>query len=274
MQKSKLFLLTITLLLQGSCMQKREPPYIPQEGEVVTWKQNDHLIIKAKLGERRKHIINEHCKKCERDFYKPHLEYYIGQFSIDYVPEKFDTISIAEAKSLSMPYVDGQLEFDLMLNRSTVQATDRSPFSLRTNTLDHIDQVKVFVANFGINDLKQNINTKQFFESNYINKLDSNPSFKKYNLDCYSDKNFSGWENCFGKSKNKMISGFYFNISPNEDSVILGRSYELIYGGIKINWFTNQKNIDHVKDIDAAIWRLLDAWNVSPIKNINAINED
>lgn len=38
-----------------------------------------------------------------------------------------------------------------------------------------------------------------------------------------------------------MISGFYFSLSPEKDSVILGRSNEFIYGGVNITWFANKK---------------------------------
>ncbi|ATZ68343.1 hypothetical protein BSR56_13925 [Acinetobacter haemolyticus] len=256
MYKTKILLLSIILLFQGACMQKKEPPYIPQEGEVVTWKQNNHLIVKAKLGERRKHIVNEHCPKCERDFYKPEREHYLGQFPIDYKPEKFSEISMVEAENLPLPYSDGQLEFNLMLNGSTVQATDSFHGS---DSLDHPDQVKVRMRNPRF----LGKNSKQIFETDLTLSLDRDLKTTQYGLDCYPDKERES-VGCFSESKNKKVSGFRFFYSPDHSKRIYVYSTERIYGGIEIQWITDIKNINQAKNIDVAIWHLLDAWNVSP----------
>lgn len=154
----KKILVTLSLVLLTGCFQ-REKADIPQEGEIVTWKQNDHLVVKAKLGPRRIHIPDTHCKRCETEFYQPEHEHYLGQFPIDYVPEKFPKISVVEAESLPFPYSNGQLEFDLMLNGSTVRATDKSFYS--GQPLDDINQVKVFVENEG----KINYTTTEVYKS-------------------------------------------------------------------------------------------------------------
>ena len=83
----------------------------------------------------------------------------MGQFPIDYLPEKFPKISAVEAESLPFPYSNGQLEFDLMLNGSTVRATDKSFYS--GQPLDDINQVKVFVENEG----KINYTTTEVYKS-------------------------------------------------------------------------------------------------------------
>lgn len=41
-------------------------------------------------------------------------------------------------------------------------------------------------------------------------------------------------------------------------------SSEKIYGGITVVWIAHKKNLKRAQEIDAAIWRLLAAWNVSP----------
>lgn len=268
MNKLKMTLLVIILLLQGGCMKKeKDQVYVPQEGEIVTWKQNDHLIVKAKLGERRKHIVNEHCPKCERDFYKPEREHYLGQFPIDYKPEKFPEISVTEAKKLPLPYSDGQLEFDLMLNGSTVQATDQSIATERGQ--DHPDQVKVRVRNPRVMEK----NSKQIFETDLMRSLNKNLKTTQYGLDCYPHKERDSVK-CFGKSNNPNVSGFRFGYLPNYSEGIYVYSTERIYGGIEIQWITDVKNIEYARAIDAAIWRLLENWNVSPIKNSDITNGD
>ncbi|MGA9697768.1 MAG: hypothetical protein WBQ67_02375, partial [Acinetobacter sp.] len=75
----------------------------------MTWKQNLELIVKAKLGPRREHIPDQF----DYEFYKPAREHYLGQFAINYVPEKFPTIMQGEANSLPMPDSNRQLQFDL-----------------------------------------------------------------------------------------------------------------------------------------------------------------
>lgn len=255
--------LLILTLFQGGCVQK-EKVHIPQEGEIVTWRQNQQLIIKAKLGARRTHIPDQF----DREFHPPKTEHYVGQFPIDYVPEKFAKISEQEALALPKPMALQQLEFNLMLNGSTVQATDASP--LGPNGIEHPDQVKVFIYNYNFKLQPQPTkNTKQSFELDFMREVDLNSKITQYGLDCYEFKDGSGWKRCFGKSENKMVSGFEFHISPDRNTSILVRSKEPIYGGVEIQWFMNQKNIDQARDIDAAIWRLLETWNVSPFNKIS-----
>ena len=44
-----------------------------------------------------------------------------------------------------------------------------------------------------------------------------------------------------------------------------GNIRESIYGGITVTWITDRKNLTQTQKIDAAIWRLLDAWNIAPL---------
>lgn len=97
----KKIMVSLCLVLLTGCFQ-REKPMFPKEGNIETWKQNDHLVVKAKLGPRREHV-DTGCKRCEAEFYQPEHEQYIGQFPIDYVPEKFPKISVVEAESLPFP---------------------------------------------------------------------------------------------------------------------------------------------------------------------------
>lgn len=43
----KKILVALSLIFLTGCFQ-RDKIDIPQEGEIVTWKQNDHLVVKAK----------------------------------------------------------------------------------------------------------------------------------------------------------------------------------------------------------------------------------
>lgn len=112
MNNFKIAVFFMGLMVLGGC-KPQEKVHILREGEIVTWKQNPNLIVKAKLGPRRKHIPDQF----DNEFYRPEREHYLGQFSIDYIPEKFPVITQEEANNLPMPDSNRQLEFYLTLNR-------------------------------------------------------------------------------------------------------------------------------------------------------------
>lgn len=175
-----IFLVIFMSITQTACF-KKEKKDLYKQGELVTWKFNEELIIKTELGQRRRHIKDE-VKIIENTFYRPHLEHYVGQFPIDYQPKKYPTLSQQEAQQIE-PYkrdVSNWLEFDLMLNGSWVEPTDTSIHSPRA--LDHEDQVKVRV-----NYLSANLkNTKQNFEENQMQHLDKNSEHELYGMKCFN----------------------------------------------------------------------------------------
>lgn len=252
-----LFLVIITVL-QGGCMKKeKKDPY--KQGDLVTWKFNEELIIKTELGQRRIHIKDKD-QRIENTFYRPHLEHYVGQFPIDYQPKKYATLSKQEAQQIE-PYkrdVDNWLEFDLMLNGSWVEPTDISIHSPKA--LDHEDQVKVRVNVAHKEDLISN--TKDFFDYRFENYLDKNSKQEYYNMSCFNLLSGHGKE-CFGISSNQNISGYKVLIFDNSN-ISVDYHNEPYYGGVSIRYVVNPKNFDKIPNIDQAIWRMLNAWNVSP----------
>lgn len=253
----KLLCLILLVTLAG-CTKNRESN-LPKEGEVVTWKQTDELIVKATLGARREHIVDTHCKRCERDFYRPELENYLGQFPLGYRPEKFDKISLEEAKALKYSDAVRALEFYLTLNGKNIKATDQY-------SIDDIDQIRVRVERLSIDLRKKNMTTQKLFidseDEKYV-KLDS--KFRKYDLDCYINSYADNHFLCYGKSKN---GGVLLKAIQNDVSSfrsLQGDNYEYgKYGGIRITWQTDVKNLEKWQEIDEEIWRLLEIWNVSP----------
>lgn len=53
MNKLYIKLFMVFLFLQVGCTSQKEIVHLPKEEDIVTWKQNDYLIVKAKLGARR-----------------------------------------------------------------------------------------------------------------------------------------------------------------------------------------------------------------------------
>ena len=240
----------------SGCM-KKEPP---KEGEVVVWKWNEHLVFKARLGQRREHIEG----RFDSEFYNPESDRYLGQFPIDYVPEKFANLTAAAIKPMPIATSNtGAIEFSLMLNGSKGKATDKDPIG--PNGLDSPDQVKVYVRNYRFSlDGKPNLDTKQFFETDLMKELNLNSKVNENGLNCYKFKDGHDGQRCFGQSRWKQASGFHFYVSPDLADRVLVRSEDpVLFGGVEIQWFTSQKNIKQAQNIDASIWRLLDSWNVS-----------
>ncbi|ARD46415.1 hypothetical protein [Colwellia sp. PAMC 21821] len=252
----------------------RQAPPVPKEGDVVIWKHNSELIIKAKLGQRRAHTIS--APRTDHRFYEPEYERFIGQFPIDYDPEPFPKFTEQERIAYEADHASKIhavksihfIEFNLMLNGVKAKATDTSPVG-GSKGMDDPNQVKVFLKYPRGSD-----NTQQLFEGQLMKELDISSKKTKDRLDCYLFNDKDRGKRCFGHSTYPSISGFHFYVSPfpistGGKSNILVYSQEFIYGGIEIQWFTEQQNMYRAREIDAAIWRLLAAWNISPNKNSN-----
>jgi hypothetical protein len=248
------------IFLISGCSKETE---LPQEGDIVLWKQNNALVIKAKLGQRREHMP-------KYKIFEPELERYVGQFPIDYQPERFMPISKEEIDRLEFPSAIHQLEFSLMLNGKVSKATNLGLLTGRG--LDDPNQVKVKLMNVDpvfyekVHET-QFLNTREKIEYRLNSKnLDESSKFTDYGMTCYRfTKNIdetSKAQLCFGTSVHPLVSGFYLYISE-ESNYISVSSNELIFGGIQLRWVTHKQNIHQVKKIDTAIWRLLDTWNVA-----------
>lgn len=255
-------------LLQGGCMQQqKQDPY--KKGDIVTWKLWNEMIIKAEIGERREHSLKNHSKRGEAEFYRPEAEHYLGQFPIDYEPTRYPKLTKEEALALPLtPILPAQaLEFNLMLNGSWVQATDNSVNS--NDTLDHPDQVKVVVNNYSLGG-----NTKQSFENYRMLELDADSAEINNGMTCYrfeGEKGKYDHQRCLGQSENLLISGYEIYLPITKRAPIFVEYRESVYNGVKINWYADRKNLDQAQAIDAAIWRLLDAWNISPFNAIEPV---
>lgn len=265
----QVLLLVVILLVTPSGCGRSKP--IPKEGDVVIWRHTPpELIIKAKLGQRREHVVAD--SRTDHLHYEPQYERFIGQFPIDYAPKPFPRFTEAERNAFLAEYASKihafksghPLEFNLMLNGVIAKATDASPHG---GDMDNPNQVKVILGGLGILN-NPPTNTKQFFERELMKELDVSSKKTEHGLDCYSFKDRHEGKRCFGHSTYPSISGFEFYVSPYGRNVLV-ESRETIYGGIRVQWFTHPKNLNRARDIDAAIWRLLEAWNVAPTQTKN-----
>ena len=260
MKLSVLSILAIVCLslLQISCNFRKVDQW--REGELVTWKFSDQLIIKTKVGQRREHIDGN-------EFYDPKSEYFVGQFSINYEP---DIISmLTEQQAFAMPAITThpniELEFNLILNGSTVQATDK-PIYL-DNSLDHPDQVRVSISSSDIDSAYLTTKERYLASLPHENQDYDKELSNKYGMSCYHDQSkFT----CFGESSHDQVSGLIFSSELNAD-IVRVVSTEPVYGTIDMEWYVHKNNLEQWQEIDRNIWRLLAAWNVSPISKNQAL---
>ncbi|MDI1309965.1 MAG: hypothetical protein PSV17_11120 [Methylotenera sp.] len=261
--------------------QSAQLPNAPKEGETVMWRGNQLLVIKAVLGQRRLHT-------------EPNLGYpieqegFIGQFPIDYVPKRFPKLSekdavafdAAEEKRLKKYDYSGQkdIEFNLMLNGSTVIPTYDSPIA--SMKMDHPDQIKVFISRHHLNiadsnykrselarSYKRDLQMERNYDLDLMKGLDMNKKVSKAGVDCYEyiERPYQEgpMRQCFVHSDTPLAPDYHFYVPPEglRNDIQVNR----YAAGYRLYWYADQKQIYRAKEIDAAIWRLLDAWNVSPI---------
>jgi hypothetical protein len=273
-----LYLMPILLFI-ASLSGCRQPPPIPKEGDVVIWNQrwqkDSDLIIKAKLGQRREHVIVD--ARFDHLDYEPEYEKFIGQFPIDYDPKPFPKFTEEERIAHEIAKRDKKLpptrslhpiQFNLMLNGVKAKATDRSMVS----SLDNINQVRIQIGGRGVgNDL---LTTEAIHERFLKSKFKKSWHYDKQSSDDYKMKCYgknSGepksqlW--CFGESSYKKTTGVSFTIFS--DNSVHAHSYENIYGGIKVEYLLDRSQLKHWQEVDAAIWSLLERWNVVANQNIN-----
>ncbi|MDI1308325.1 MAG: hypothetical protein PSV17_02680 [Methylotenera sp.] len=263
-QPTRALFLMIAVLLTGACM--RNDAAIPKEGDVVTWMQNSALIIRAELGQRREHIP----RKIDDLIYEPEYEMFIGQFPIAYVPERFPKFTEAERVAFEAEYAKKlhgvkdmhDIEFSLMLNGAKEKATDQVG---TRSELDDINQVKVQIKGADPNYTTKG--RREYFIKSKNGRYDKKLS-EAYGIDCYTLNGDSfGRFLCYGESSNKAVSGVFF--ARHADGGVAGEFWEPIYGGIHVEWHTHIQNLKHWREIDAAIWRLLETWNISPLVSPN-----
>jgi len=267
------FMLLFVCIVITNLSGCREKPPTPQEGDIVVWKHNSELIIKAKLGQRREHVIVD--PRTDHFFYEPEYEKFIGQFPIDYKPKPFPKFTEQEQIEFEADWgakvhavkSGHPIQFNLMLNGVTAKATDEILVSEKA--LDNINQVKVELRSHGI---RSNFLTTQDYYSRF-SKLTApemwhfdKQSSDEYDMKCYKHNEIKPLSKtkCFGSSIYEKSSGVIFtNVGTNW---VFGRSYESIYGGIEVVYRIDRRKLKHWKEVDAAIWHLLERWNISPLR--------
>lgn len=95
---------------------------------------------------------------------------------------------------------------------------------------------------------------------------------EKYGLRCYerSESKKSEPQTCYGKRDSKMEEYVLIRatVPPYDDwityPIFSAYYFSPKYGGIEIAYRTHMDNFPKWREIDAQVWKFLDAWNVAP----------
>ncbi len=99
---------------------------------------------------------------------------------------------------------------------------------------------------------------------------------EKYGLRCYEQMNRDTDEQiCYGKRDSNLNEYLLLDVmvppySPGHLFPMMTTKYfSPKYGGVEIAWRSHMKNWPRWREIDAQIWKYIDAWNVAPKRPVS-----
>ena len=97
-----------------------------------------------------------------------------------------------------------------------------------------------------------------------------------YGLRCYRDRTPSERLACYGRrdagGEDIMLYALLPAYAPGVTfPVMRARYFSKRYGGVRLAWRTHAKNLPRWHDIDAHIWKFIDAWKVVPAADPGAV---
>ena len=99
--------------------------------------------------------------------------------------------------------------------------------------------------------------------------LNPNDYQDMYGLRCYQGRARSERITCYGRRDAASKEDIMLNaaVPPYSEGVTLplmqARYFSTRYGGVRIAWRTHVRNFSRWREIDAQIWKFIDAWNVA-----------
>ena len=96
-----------------------------------------------------------------------------------------------------------------------------------------------------------------------------------YGLRCYQGRNLSDRVACYGRRDGGGEDIMLYTLVPPYPAEVTfpqmqARYFTKRYGGVRIAWRTYAGNLPRWHDIDAQIWKFIDAWHVAPARTPNA----
>jgi hypothetical protein len=98
--------------------------------------------------------------------------------------------------------------------------------------------------------------------------LNPNDHQEMYGLRCYQDRTPSGRLTCYGKRDATEDILLYTKVAPyaagDTFPLLQARYFSKRYGGVRIAWRAHVTNLPRWREVDAQIWKFIDAWKVAP----------
>jgi len=100
--------------------------------------------------------------------------------------------------------------------------------------------------------------------------LDPNDYKDMYGLRCYKGRVQTDRLTCFGRRQESSGEDIMLTtlVPPYPEGVTFpqmqARYFSRAYGGVRIAWRAHVSNLPRWREIDAQIWKFIDAWNVAP----------
>ena len=226
-----------------------------KSGDLVVWRVIPSLLFKTYVGERIKTVYKY-----------PAESYFLGQFPIDYRPQKQKLLSTDQIENASD--FQHSLQFNLLL---------KGVKNIPINDYHHKvfpNQVKVIISNMdGVEPIAKTL--KRTSPREWIDYLislgyEKNDSLSlKYDLECYSRNlpvHLIPSDQCIAKSsiKDQQLEFLLKRHKNLYNQVIIEADIETaLYPSTKVSWVATE---DHMKDwkiIDENIWRILEIWDVT-----------
>ena len=91
-----------------------------------------------------------------------------------------------------------------------------------------------------------------------------------YGLRCYQGRVLTDRLACYGPRDQAPKEDILLYVpvaaegSPNAFPMLKANYFSRRYGGVRIAWRTHLRNLPRWHEIDAQIWKLIEAWNVAP----------
>ena len=99
-----------------------------------------------------------------------------------------------------------------------------------------------------------------------------------YGLRCYRGRMLGDRLSCYGRREEVSREDImlYALVPPYAAGVtfpmLQARYFSKRYGGVRIAWRTHVRNLPRWHEIDAQIWKFIDAWNVAPAPAADGVN--
>ncbi len=101
-------------------------------------------------------------------------------------------------------------------------------------------------------------------------QLDPHDYKEMHGLKCYRGRILTDRLACYGerdaRAPGDILLWVPLSSEPTAGTfpMIKANYFSRRYGGVRIAWRTQARNLPHWHDIDAQIWKFIDAWNVAP----------